>query len=191
VLDDELTSAEPAVFLNSLDFGTDPYDDPADRTLLTDGGERMAGTPNAGGSSLLSEVFALEVLARCEGATLLKTETEIDYDAAGTKITDMLVQIDGEKIGVSVVRAFHYPPSEPYPPADAETLLTRKLTDIQESSAHVVEADRWRKQILAVLAYDEPTADVWNTVLPTLSTDVRGDTIVLVTVTDGADDPIY
>ena len=31
---------------------------------------------NAGGSSLLSEVFAYEVLHRCEGATLLKTETD-------------------------------------------------------------------------------------------------------------------
>ena len=73
--------------------------DPADRPLLTPGGQRLAATPNAGGSSGLSEIFAYEQLARCEAATLLHTETEIMYDGTG-KITDMEVSIDGHKIGV-------------------------------------------------------------------------------------------
>ena len=36
----------------------------------------MFATPNAGGSSLESEVMSFEVLHYCEGATLLKTETD-------------------------------------------------------------------------------------------------------------------
>jgi len=195
VLDDELTSPLPSSFLNFIDFGVDPYDDPADRAQLTDGGQRMVQTPNAGGSSLLSEVFALEVLTRCEGATLLKTETEIGYDATATKITDMLVSIDGLKVGVSVVRAFHFTPpgspTEPLSAAEAEDKLTGKLTDIQTSTAHVLPEDAWVKQILAVIAYDEPSADTYRAVLATLPPSVVSDTVVLVTVTDGDDDFIY
>ena len=39
---------------------------------------------------MYSEVFAYEWLARCEQATLLKTETEIVYDVVGKK-ADILV----------------------------------------------------------------------------------------------------
>jgi hypothetical protein len=71
------------------------------------GGRTLVETPNAGGSSGYSEVFAFEQLAACEMAGLLKTETQIVYDTAG-KITDILVTIDGKKIGVSVVRAVQF-----------------------------------------------------------------------------------
>src|SRR5689334_856995 len=75
--------------------------DPADRDELTPGGLRLIETPNAGGSSVMSEVFAYEQLARCEQAVLLKTETEIVYDTAG-KITDLEIELAGHKVGVSV-----------------------------------------------------------------------------------------
>jgi hypothetical protein len=48
----------------------------------------------------VSEVFAFEWLARCEAATLIKTETEIVYDVVGKK-ADILVEIDERKVGVS------------------------------------------------------------------------------------------
>jgi hypothetical protein len=189
VLDAELTDAAPATIENRLDFGADPYDDD-DAALLTAGGQAILAAGNAGGSSLLSEIFAYEVLARCEGALLLETETTISYDEAGA-ITDLLVQIDGRKIGVSVVRAFHYPPDEAYPADEAAALALRKLADIQESSAHVSDADRWTKQILSVIAYSDAHADVFAAALDAVDAGVRGDTVVVVTVTDGADDPLY
>ena len=179
----------PVYVTDTMTFAT-AYHDPADRSLLTPGGQTLAATPNAGGSSGLSEVFAFEELDRCERATLLKTETQIVYSTPG-KITDELVEIDGRKIGVSVTRAVHFPFGQPYTPDEARTLITRKLTDIQASTANVSAADRWDKQILAVLAYDAQHAGVVADVWASLDAATKADTVVLVTVTDGADDFIY
>jgi hypothetical protein len=184
-----LTNASPELFRATMTFAR-RYVDPDDRPLLTPGGQRLASTPNAGGSSLLSEVFAYEELARCEHASLLKTETEIVYDTTG-KITDLEVMMGQEKIGVSVVRAQTYPLGMPYPPDTATTLITRKLNDIKMSTANVSEADRWTKQVLAVLAWDSATADVVSQVWTSLPADVKADTIVIVTSTDGEDTFIY
>src|SRR5262245_19282168 len=81
----DMTSTSPMLVRDTFTFERQ-YVDPTDRPLLTEGGRRLAETPNAGGSSGLSEVFAFEQLSRCELATLLKTETEIIYDQTG-KIT--------------------------------------------------------------------------------------------------------
>src|SRR5512140_1641900 len=83
----QLTGPTPALFRDTMTFAR-AYMDPADRPLLTPGGQHMAATPNAGGSSGLSEIFAYEELARCEHAEFLKSETEIVYDGTG-KITDL------------------------------------------------------------------------------------------------------
>src|SRR5262245_43866184 len=66
----DLTSTSPMLVSDTFTFERQ-YVDPADRPLLTEGGRHLAETPNAGGSSGLSEVFAFEQLARCELATLL------------------------------------------------------------------------------------------------------------------------
>jgi len=100
----------------------------------------------------LSRVYGLQPAhaAHCEHADFLKTETEIMYDGTG-KITDLEVAIAGTKIGVSVTRAQSYPLGTPYTMDAATTLLTRKLNDIQASTAHVSAADKWAKQVLAIL----------------------------------------
>jgi hypothetical protein len=203
VLDAELTDNNSAVVVNSLDFGTDPFDEPACDTLgtpseqagdygaLTEAGKRILCTPNAGGSSVLSEVFAMEVLARCELATLLATETEVTYDPAGSKKTDILVEMDGVKIGVSVTRAVGFPFDAPYTAEQAKGLLEKKLAAINESSANVVAAQKWEKQILHVIAYGDPhvqtVKDAWNS----LGGDLKTDTVLLITVTQGNDEPLY
>jgi hypothetical protein len=185
----ELTGVDPELFRGSLTFAR-RFEDPADRPLLTAGGLHMAETPNAGGSSGLSEVFAFEQLARCELAGLLKTETEIVYTTPG-KITDLEVTIDGHKIGVSVTRAVTFPFGNPYTEAAASTLIQRKLEDIQASSANVSPEDHWDKQILAVLAFDDQHADVVEQVWAGFDASIRADTLLLVTVTNGADEFIY
>ena len=191
-LDTELTEAAPSYFTNRLDFGTDAFDDPAERPLLTLGAQEILAEGTAGGSSGLSEAFAYEVLARCEGASLLKSETEIDYvmDWSGS-ITDMLVTIGGERIGVSVTRAFVFPPTDPYTVDRATSLLTDKLGDVLESSMGVAPADAWAKQILAVVAYGDMHADSIATAWASLDPALRADTIVYVIITDGADMPLY
>ena len=185
----QLTGPTPELFTDTFTFQR-AYMDPADRPLLTPGGRRLAETPNAGGSSGLSEIFAYEELARCEQAALLKTETEIVYDTPG-KITDLEVSVAGHKIGVSVVRAFAYPLGQPYTVALAMPLITRKLQDIQASSMNVSAADRWEKQILAVLAYDTQAADIVAQVWASADAMTKADTVVIVSVTEGEDLFIY
>ena len=190
VLDEELLSPDPSVIVNAIDFGTDPWDNPADLGLLTSGGQEMVADGNAGGSSLESEIFSLEVLTRCEGATLVKTETEVVYDVSGS-ITDILVEIDGMKVGVSVTRAVGFPRDAVYPEATASALLTRKLTDIQESSAHVSAGDRWVKQILHVIAYADQHVAAMQAAYAALDPSVKADTILWVTRSDGDDEFLY
>lgn len=185
----ELDSAAPSLYVNRIDFGSDPYDD-ADLAKLTEGGREILRDGNAGGSSILSEVFAYEMLARCEGAVLLKTETEVVYDVAA-KITDMIVEIDGKKVGANPTRAIGFPFDAPYTVEQAKTILEKKLGDIKSSSETVSAGDRWVKQILTVFAYAdshvEPVETAWEAIDPAL----RADTIVIVTVTDGDDAFIY
>ncbi len=190
ILDDELTSPDPSYAINHIDFGTDPYD-ASDEPLLTDGGQRIVDTGNAGGNSLYSEAFSYELLHRCELATLLKTETEVQYTTTDSKITDLLVEIDGLKIGVSVTRAVAWPFDSTYTVDKASQLLTKKLTDIQDSSAHVAPSDKWQKQILYVIAYGQQHADAIHTAWQQLDSSVRGDTVVMVTVSDGDDAFLY
>jgi hypothetical protein len=185
----DLTGPTPELFRDTLTFAR-RYNDPGDRPLLTPGGQHLAATPNAGGSSGLSEIFAYEELARCELAQLLKTETEIIYSTPG-KITDLEVMMDGHKIGVSVTRAETYPLGQPYTVETATTLIARKLTEIQESTANVSAGDRWDKQILAVLAWDDQAADSVAQAWGMLDPSVQADTLVVVTTTGGDDTFIY
>lgn len=190
VLDDELTAASGAYFVNHIDFGTDGYGiDDYDR--LTAGGREIIDDGNAGGSSIMSEVFSYEMLYRCEQAILLKTETEVLYTDPMSKLTDLLVEIDGMKIGVSVTRAVAFPFDDPYPPERALSLLNDKLADILISSQNVDPADRWVKQILYVIAYAEGHATVLEDALLMVDPAVRADTVVMVTVSDGEDAFIY
>lgn len=190
VLDDELLSPDPSVIVNTIDFGTDPWDNPADLTLLTIGGQEMVADGNAGGSSLESEIFSLEVLTRCEGAILVKTETEVIYDVSGS-ITDILVEIDGLKVGVSVTRAVGFPRDAVYTEATASALLARKLTDIQESTANVSAGDRWVKQILHVIAYADQHVASMQAAFAGLDPSIKADTILWVTRSDGNDEFLY
>ncbi|MEZ4368669.1 MAG: hypothetical protein R2939_20700 [Kofleriaceae bacterium] len=185
-----LTESTPSLVEGHLDFGTDRYDDPAERPQLTPGGATIVASPNEGGSSIFSETFAYEVLARCELATLLKLETQIAYIGPGSK-TDLLVEIDGLKVGVSVTRAMTFPLGQPYTEQAATTLVEDKLAGILSSSGHVDPADAWVKQILAVLAYDDQHAEVFADAWAAADAELRADTILVVFVTDGDDTFIY
>lgn len=189
VLDDtEWTSKSPFLFRNSLDFGSATFD----TSKLSSGGYTIWVDGNRGGSSLASEVFAYEMLYRCELAKLLKSETKIDYLSATGKKTDVLVEIDSRKIGVSVTRAYHYPPSNPYTEAEARALLEKKLADLPLSQANAVPQDAWVRSILHVFAYDSQYANVVESAWKTqVSTALKADAVVVMTVTDGNDAFIY
>jgi hypothetical protein len=186
----EVLSPAPLLVANVLDFSGRAPLNPLNPTQLSPGGLEVYADGNLGGSSLDSEAFAFETLHRCEGATLLKTEAEIVYSTMGKK-TDLLVDIDGLRVGVSVVRAMSFPEGAPFPLAQAQSLLEGKLGDILLSSSNVAPVDAWEKQILSVLAqtpeHATAIADAWALVDPA----VRADTIVYVTLTEGDDAFVY
>lgn len=183
----ELQSPEPFTFENAIDFRRVGFD----YDQLTPEGQAVFDAGNLGGSSLHSEVIAFEVLARCEGASLLATEGEIQYvDDMGTK-TDLRVELDGLPVGVSVTRAVGFPPEDPYTEMQAAALLTDKLDDILASTANVAPQDAWVKQILHVIAYADMHAQSILAAYATLPPQTRADTILVVTVTHGNDEFVY
>jgi hypothetical protein len=183
---DELHSADPFFFDNAIDFGGDGFDDPGDVPRLTAGGQEMIADDNAGGSSLYSEVFAFEVLSRCEGAVLYKTETEVDYTVEPTKITDLVVDIGADRVGVSVVRTFVFG-GGPLTPEEATRRVEGKLDDILVSSANVAPTDAWVKQILAIIAAEPEHVQIVRDAWDALDAETRADTILYVTTTLGDD----
>ncbi len=186
VLDEgEWASDDPFLFRNSIDMVG------WDETWLSDQGRQVWDAGNLGGSSLESEVLAFEALHTCEQAQLLKTEGEITYDDAGGKKTDLLVSIDGRDVGVSVTRAYHYPPEDPFTAAEASELLASKLTDAIASAENATDSDAWERTMLHVIAYDSQYADEVELAWANLEALTRNDIIVLVTVTDGNDEAIY
>jgi hypothetical protein len=187
VLDDtEWSSSSPTLFRNTIAFSTS-----FDSTQLSTGGLTVWTDGNRGGSSLHSEVFSYEILYRCELAKLLKTEKGIIYQDSSGKKTDLLVEIDSRKIGVSVTRAYHYPPSTTYTETEAKTLLEKKLADLPLSQSNATAADAWSRSILHVFAYDSQYATAVENAWSKVSSSTKGDAIVILTITDGTDDFIY
>ncbi len=185
MLKGELAQATPSLENNVLVFvAGETYD----RASLSPGGQTLFDTANAGGSSTESEVLSYEVLRFCEGAKLLKTETQIAYqppdDSGANTITDLEVEIDGKKVGVSVTRAYK-PATQPLTDAEIKLLLEKKLEGVVRSSQRVLPADKWVKQILHVFSVNKAATDAIGRVWPTIDGAVRADTIVLVTQTTG------
>ncbi|KAF9581023.1 hypothetical protein BGW38_002114, partial [Lunasporangiospora selenospora] len=144
---------------------------------------RMLHSPNAGGSSLLSEVLSCEMLHRCLGATLAKTEMEIRYLFAYQPITDYSVALPNLSprlhVGVSVTRAFAFKGA--YRREDCRKLLWKKLSGVLASTKNVVD-ERFFKQILHIWV---PTGKVARTVQATYRTlpiDLTRNTIVIISV---------
>lgn len=188
ILDEkEWKTNQSYLFRNTLDLGTMKFDE----SKLTQGGRKIWKDGNLGGSSVHSEVFAYEVLHRCESASLLKSEGEILYRDKSGKKTDLLVTIDARKVGVSVTRAFHFPPTKPYTEKEATTLLTKKLKDVPLSASNADVKDAWVRSVLHILAYNKQYADTVEVAYKKLDSSLKSSTILIVTVTDGNDDYIY
>ena len=187
VLDeDEWKSTKPFIFINTIDFGAMSFDS----KKLSKGGQKIFSDGNLGGSSVHSEVFSFEVLHRCELASLLKTESEIQYKQSSGKKTDILLNIDGYKIGVSVTRAFEYS-GKPYTMTNATKLLDKKLKDIGLSAANASPKDAWSRSILHILSFNKQHTDTVKAAYQKIDSKVKAKTILIVTTTEGTDRYIY
>jgi len=185
-----LSQPDALMIQNAIDFESDPYDD-SDYDLLTEGGQEILDDGNAGGSSILSEVFSYEVLYRCEAAELLKTEMEVTYTDPSGKLTASLVDFDGTQLGVSVSPAIQWHRDDPYPNRSAQNILEQKLQGVLDSTANVAAADAWQKQILHVIAYGEEHAASLATAFDAVDTNLKSNTIIWVTVSHGDDEFLY
>ncbi|KAF9277543.1 hypothetical protein BGZ68_009224 [Mortierella alpina] len=154
---------------------------------------RMLSTPNAGGSSLLSEVLSCEMLSRCLNATLAKTEMEIRYLFAYQPITDYTITLPnlapGLHVGVSVTRAFAFKnggfKGGAYRRADCRKLLKKKLKGILASTRNVVD-ERLFKQILHVWVPNGKVARTVQATYKSLPLDITRNTVVIVSVVNAA-----
>ena len=193
--DEELLSAEPFAFAGAFDFPTPPgpgYDEG-----LSAGARELLVEGTVGGSSIVSEAIAFEYLARCEMASLLLSESEVMYempDGGPAGLTDMVVELEGHRVGVSVVRGFVGGPdreTNPYDAAEATRILENKLDSIRASSDLVVTEHAWVKQILVVVALRPDIGATIESTWATFSDLDRDGTILVTVVTNGEDDFIY
>jgi hypothetical protein len=186
----EWGSTDPFLFRGDIDFGTAAFS----ASVLSPGGQQIMAEGTLGGSSGESEAVSFDLLYRCELADLLKSESTILYLDAGGKKTDILVEIDGVKVGVSVTRAmtFDFPnPCAPTVLEDLTDLLTRKVTDLPLSRANAEPVDRWDRSMLYVIACDDAHADHVADVFWSLDPSDRGDAILMVAGTEGDDAFLY
>ncbi len=188
---EDLASSASSFHSNAFDFRDDPFDDPEDIPRLTEGAQEVFADGTLGGSSIVSEMFAYEVLARCENATLRFTEPEIEYVDPDGKKTDQIVDIDDIQYGISVTRAVGFPRDAPYEVSQAESLLMNKLADALAANDNVAGEFAWARSILVVMAYGSMHVESLELAWENIEPSVRGDTIVYVIRTDGMDGSVY
>jgi len=149
-----------------------------DHMTLSNAAQKLRDVPNAGGNSVVSEVLSFELLRRCFGAELLKTEMEVNYYPEGGSITDYVCTMFDTTLGVSVTRAMKY--RGDFTEEDATRLLNKKMNGIVQSSKNSLE--KWSKQILHVWATSPDVANTITKVYDHIPANTKSNTLVLVTV---------
>ena len=159
----------------------------------------VAYVSNLNAESITSQLYGgkMSVESKVEGERYIAAVLPGAFPAdagkgGGATVEEVAVpELDGLKVGVSVTRAYGFPPDDPYTVAQAEALLTDKLGDIPLSTANVAPEDQWIKQILHVIAYGPQHAEALRMVEGLVDPAVRGDTILWISVTNGDDAFIY
>ncbi|KAL4219295.1 hypothetical protein ACF0H5_021875 [Mactra antiquata] len=151
---------------------------------FSQGGNRLKDVPNAGGSSVISEILSFELLQKCFKADLIKTEMEVTYFPEGGSITDYVCQVFGTKVGVSVTRAMKYRGGE-FTTDDAEHLLKKKLKGVLQSNKNNLED--WNKQILHVWSVNKDVTNTLIQVYSNLPDNVTSNTVIFITTSKSAD----
>jgi len=105
--------------------------------------------PNAGGNSINSEAYAMQILFKLYNATTIQTEMEIKYLWDNWKKCDFITRIGNQNVGVSVTRAISR-----FNPDDDDVyvskLLYKKLSGLIISRSGVCENSNFHKSILFI-----------------------------------------
>ncbi|XP_060570040.1 AAC-rich mRNA clone AAC4 protein-like [Ruditapes philippinarum] len=141
---------------------------------------KIRDAPNAGGSSIYSEVLSFLILKKCCHAKLLKTEMEIEYFPRGGPITDYVCQIYGTILGVSVSRAMKFG-SRAYTEEDAKRLLHKKLKGVIKSTNN--NQEKWKKQVLHLWSVSNDVTSTLIKVFNMIPPEIKSNTVILITTT--------
>ncbi|RUS85589.1 hypothetical protein EGW08_006672 [Elysia chlorotica] len=150
---------------------------------LTVGGYRLLTVPNAGGSSVISEVLSFELLHKCFSAQLKKTEMEVSYFPLGGSITDYTCEMFHSTVAVSVTRAMKF--RGDYSLEDAQRLITKKLKGIIQSTRNSLE--KWSKQILHIWSTSHHVTSTLVQAYDTIDPETKANTVVIITTAENAD----
>lgn len=153
-----------------------------DKITVSTGAATIKNLPNAGGTSVNSEVFSFDMLDFLLNAKLQATEMQLEYFPLGSKITDYSVSIGDQTFGVSVTRAMKFGGGV-FDDTDAYRLLSKKLFGVNASTKAVLKRFRWKKQILHIWAESTQVADTLARVYHSeIDDDLKNNTLVMVTV---------
>ena len=139
---------------------------------------KIFSTPNAGGTSIVSESLSFEIFRVCYGAKLLKTETEVCYFPEGGSMTDYVMCIFNQTVAVSVTRAIRY--GGIFATEDAVWLLEKKLKTIRNSTRN--SEIKWSRQILHVWCLDEESMYILIAAWIDLPDDCKHNSVLMVSL---------
>jgi len=174
-----------SIFCNNIEFkrGFRP-----ERATLCSDAQRMLSLPNAGGNSVWSEVFSIELLGFLHRLKLQMTEMELEYQP-NSKITDFSITTgQNTTLGVSVTRAMKFQGGRCkglFTQEDAFKLLEKKLNGVNLSTRGIVN-QQWDKQILHVWTEHAYMKDILMETYASLDAELKSNTIVLITVAENA-----
>jgi hypothetical protein len=146
---------------------------------LSAGARQIKNSPNAGGSSVESEVLSFEIFKVGYNAKLLKTEMQVPYFPAGGSLTDYVMKMFDQIIGVSVTRAMKFDGAE-FTIDDADYLLRKKLRGIHQAAKNSLF--KWSKQLLHVWLFDESVECALLQAWSDLDVGLKRDTILVLTL---------
>lgn len=179
----DLGSPSPSLYLNEVVFEqefvpADMYPDASD--VYEDASE----------SAALSEAVAMEFMQASLDATLATEGSVISYDIESEEF-DYIITLAAQRVGVVVTRAVTFPFGSTYTAQAATNLLSNRLTDIAEAEANVSAQHAVVKSILCIVAWDGATGATLVEAWQALGESTRGDTIIMIIVTEGDDGNIY
>lgn len=121
--------------------------------------KRSLSVPNAGGSSMISEMLSIDMYSKAYGAKNFLLEMEVSYWIE-YKMVDYVCTIGDVRIGVSVTRAMNYDDPELFVEEDADRLLNKKLYGLIVSRNAVTKEHCFFKSILHVWCQTERIAKI-------------------------------
>ncbi len=158
--------------------------------VLCDDAMKILTSPNAGGSSILSEALSMHILHDQLQATSVKTEMEIQYWCVNWKKCDYITQINGNNAIVSVTRVA-YGFGKSFTEDMAYHLCAKKLSDLAISRLGIYGYDGFGRSILHILCRSEEESRILSTIYDKLPDEIRSDITVIISIITGQTDRVF